>query len=71
MYHRRDFRATSEPETLDPGALTDADMTTLLPLRDRYRAAGDLFTARELNRLRFLRWCQLNGRLIGDDGAER
>ena len=37
-----------------------AEQQTLRHLHDRYRQGGDLFSAREMDRLRFIRWlCQM------------
>jgi hypothetical protein len=35
---------------------SDTELVALRALRTKYRTAQDMFTARELNHLRFLRW---------------
>jgi hypothetical protein len=43
--------------------LTTEERRTLDALRERYRGDRDLFSARELARLRFVRWLVQSGRL--------
>jgi len=44
-------------------AFTQAERASLRRLRARYRAGRDLFDAKELARLRFIRWLYQTGRL--------
>ncbi|HET9016523.1 MAG TPA: hypothetical protein VFN57_13070 [Thermomicrobiaceae bacterium] len=62
-------RAVVESEPAGPAALTPAERAALRDLRERYRETGDLFSARELEHLRFVRWCRAHGRLAGDEPA--
>ena len=56
---------TPIPATLAPAGFSVAQRRQLLALRARYnQQAGDLFTAAELERLRFLRWLSRTGRLV-------
>jgi hypothetical protein len=45
-----------------PG-FTPSEWNALLKLRRRYQQDRDLFSARELERLRFMRWLHETGRL--------
>ena len=46
------------------GVFTPAQWRLLHVLRDRYHQDRDLFTPREMTRLRFVRWLHDTGRLI-------
>ncbi len=54
------------PPSVPPAApvFTPTQRAALRQLRARYRAGGDLFTAPELARMRFLRWLIQTGRLV-------
>ena len=57
--------STQIPATLAPAGFSLDQRRQLLALRARYHhQAGDLFTAAELERLRFLRWLSRTGRLV-------
>ena len=56
--------STPIPATLAPAGFSVDQRRQLLALRARYQQAGDLFTAAEVERLRFLRWLSRTGRLV-------
>lgn len=46
-----------------PARFTSVEAQALRALRDRYQQGRDLFTDRELARLRFLRWLYETGKI--------
>jgi hypothetical protein len=57
---------THKPSPSDitrPPALTPGEWPAVYALRLRYQQGGDVFSERELARLRFLRWLYRSGRL--------
>jgi hypothetical protein len=51
-------------ETDETDAFTEREQEALRHLRLRYQESRDLFNARELARLRFVRWLHATGQLI-------
>jgi hypothetical protein len=61
-----DSRQTAETRTIEPTpalTFTVAEWCALFALRTRYRQDHDLFSRRELEHLRFIRWLYRTGRL--------
>lgn len=54
---------TSDTATVDTATFTGGEHRTLNALRIRYAQDRDLFSERERERLRFLRWLYLTGRI--------
>jgi hypothetical protein len=55
--------ATSAPDPSVAAAFSDKQLQTLMALRETYEPDYDLFSVRELARLRFVRWLVEQGRL--------
>jgi hypothetical protein len=54
---------TTETATDTATTLTAAEKRALRTIRNRYREDRDIFSERELTKLRFIKWLVQNGRL--------
>ena len=60
--HQHSISANASPAPDTP--FTASELARLAAMRERYAQGLDLFTAPELERLRFVRWLVQSGRLV-------